>query len=338
MYYLTNKKQKSMKNLKFILLALFVSSILFQSCEKAESDFNYLESFSFKDVKVHGVMAGNLIEIYVPYETDYKNLIPLGEISEGANISPAFGQALDFTEDVIFTVTAEDGTVNKYTVRVLVETYCDFESFTLGETGYWNGSDLSGEYVSGNLRFKNSYTDEFGFPSWSGFAYSNLVNTSTAGFGNQYSVYAGAGAASSKKFGLACIFGKAELIMEKPTTMQSIYLTNSTYSALSMKLGDTYAKKFGGTSGTDADWFMLSIEGIDKNNQVTDTITVYLADYRSNDSSKDFVLSTWAKTDLTKLGEVQKLNFWLTSSDNGNYGMNTPAYFCIDNIFGIVTK
>jgi len=325
-----------MKKLKFILVVLIAVSFLFQSCEKAESDFNYLESFSFKDVKIHGVMAGNLIEVYVPYGTDYKNLIPLGEVSESATISPEFGVAQDFTEDVIFTVTAEDGTVNKYTIRVLVETYCDFESFTLGEIGYWNGSDLSGEYVSGNLRFKNSYSVTYN--SWSGFAYSNLKNITTAGFSNQYSVYAGSGANNSAKFGLACLFGKAEITLEKPTTMQEIYITNTTYSALSMKLGDDYAKKFGGQAGTDPDWFMLSIEGIDKNNQVTDTISVYLADFRSTDSSKDYILSTWGKLDLTKLGEINKMNFWLTSSDNGDWGMNTPAYFCIDNLFGIVTK
>jgi len=28
---------------------------------------------------------------------------------------------------------------------------------------------------------------------------------------------------------------------------------------------------------------------------------------------------------------VSKLGFELSSSDNGDYGMNTPAYFCFDN-------
>ena len=36
--------------------------------------------------------------------------------------------------------------------------------------------------------------------------------------------------------------------------------------------------------------------------------------------------------------EVKKLHFSLSSTDNGDWGMNTPAYFCMDDIKGIVKK
>ena len=325
-----------MKNFKLIIIALFAVSILFVSCEKEKSSFNDLYSFGFQDVEVHGLISRTIIEVYVPYGTDYSNLIPQGEIPEGATITPAFGTALDFTEDVIFTITAEDGTEKAYTIKLYVDSYTTFEELALTETGYWNGSDESGEFVSGNVTFKNSYNTAWS--SWSGFAYSNLIDVTTTGFGNQYSTYAGVGANDSKKFGLTSIFGTAELIFTVPTTSEEIYLTNATYSALSMKEGDNYAKKFGGETGNDKDWFLLTIEGFDTSDQSTGTVEVYLADYRFDNSTEDYIVKDWIKTDLTTLGEIKKLTFSLSSSDNGDYGMNTPAYFCMDNLYGIVKK
>ena len=35
------------------------------------------------------------------------------------------------------------------------------------------------------------------------------------------------------------------------------------YAALAMLQGDAFSKKFGGPDGTDADWFLLTIEGFD---------------------------------------------------------------------------
>jgi len=56
-----------------------------------------------------------------------------------------------------------------------------------------------------------------------------------------------------------------------------------------------------------------------------------LADYRFEDNAEDYILNEWIYVDLTVLGEVDSLQFSLTSSDTGAVGMNTPAYFCIDN-------
>ncbi|WP_375578871.1 T9SS type A sorting domain-containing protein [Marivirga tractuosa] len=41
--------------------------------------------------------------------TDIRNLVPEIEISEGASINPDSNEAMDFTETVIYTVTAQDG-------------------------------------------------------------------------------------------------------------------------------------------------------------------------------------------------------------------------------------
>ena len=59
---------------------------------------------------------------------------------------------------------------------------------------------------------------------------------------------------------------------------------------------------------------------------------VYLADYRFADNSLDYILDTWTFVDLKPLGEVATLEFALSSSDTGDFGMNTPAYFCLDTL------
>jgi hypothetical protein len=106
-----------------------------------------------------------------------------------------------------------------------------------------------------------------------------------------------------------------------------VYVTNSTYAALSMLNGDAVAKKF---SYADHDWFKLKIKGFDHTGEAKDSIDFYLADFRTSSSAG--IISEWTKVDLSSLGDVQKLQFSLSSSDNGAWGMNTPAYFCIDDL------
>ena len=44
------------------------------------------------------------------------------------------------------------------------------------------------------------------------------------------------------------------------------------------------------------------------------------------------VVDSWELVDLSTLGTVYGLSFGLSSSDNGDWGMNTPAYFAMDNL------
>jgi hypothetical protein len=113
--------------------------------------------------------------------------------------------------------------------------------------------------------------------------------------------------------------------------VEGFYVTNSTWAALSMENGDEYAKKFGGETGDDQDWFRLSVWGY-LNGAVTDTVHFYLADYRFENNEEDYIVKTWEWVDLSMLGKVDSLLFDLASADVGDFGINTPAYFCIDNL------
>ncbi|QZE15283.1 DUF4465 domain-containing protein [Halosquirtibacter laminarini] len=56
--------------------------------------------------------------------------------------------------------------------------------------------------------------------------------------------------------------------------------------------GVDYAKKFGGTSGDDKDWLKLIVRGCDAANKETGKTETYLADYRFDDNTKDYILDS----------------------------------------------
>lgn len=98
-----------------------------------------------------------------------------------------------------------------------------------------------------------------------------------------------------------------------------VYVTNSAYGYYVMRDGNTFCKKF-----TESDWCMLHIHGL-LNGQETGAIDFNLANGTD-------ILDHWARLDLTALGTVDAIYFQMSSSDSSQWGMNTPAYFCLDQI------
>ncbi len=214
------------------------------------------------------------------------------------------------------------------------QTVVTFDDLTLTPNSYWSGSDSSGGFTSGGVYFENSYT---GY--WSGgFIYSNTNDVTTAGYTNDFSAFTGNGGNGSANYSVN--YGSSSIDFGTEKVIGSIQLTNSTYAALSMRDGDAFGKVFGSVNGADGnpdgtngeDFFRLLIVGRDAQSAVTDTVVFYLADFRFANNMEDYILNTWQTVDLTSLGEVQFLEFELESSDIGNWGINTPAYFALDNI------
>jgi hypothetical protein len=206
------------------------------------------------------------------------------------------------------------------------------ENLSVGADGFWNGSDATGEFASGGAHFQNTYTAEYS--NWSGFAYSSRNDTTTPGFENQYSAIPGSGANGSKVYAVGLMgmgAAPASIVFDLPTTVVSVAVTNTTYAYLSMKNGDAFAKKFGGADGTEPDWFKLTITGSHADDS-TASVEVYLADFRGDDPGADVLVDDWIEIDLVSLGEVSTLSFALSSTDNGDYGMNTPGYFALDDL------
>ena len=76
----------------------------------------------------------------------------------------------------------------------------------------------------------------------------------------------------------------------------------------------------------------MTIIGYNAAGDSVKSLDFFLADYRFADNSKDYIVDKWTVVDLTALGKVNKLTFRFSSSDNGDYGMNTPAYVCLDDL------
>jgi hypothetical protein len=112
--------------------------------------------------------------------------------------------------------------------------------------------------------------------------------------------------------------------------LKGFYVSNSTYAYNSMKFGDFVAKKFGGNTGKDQDSFVLIIRSY-KQSKAVDSQRVVLADFRFSDSAKDYILNQWKFVTL-KDAYTDSIAFDLVSSDNGQFGMNTPAFFVLDGV------
>ena len=205
----------------------------------------------------------------------------------------------------------------------LTATFDDLGLTTVAPGSFLDPPTSGGSFSSGGITFLND-------GSFSGFSASTTMDSTTPGFGNQYSNITGAGAGGSAGFGIA--FSDSTIILSTPQTVLGAEFTNTTYAALSMRDGDAFAKQFGGATGDDPDFFRLLIEGIDDLGGSTGFVELMLADYRFADGALDFILDQWVFLDLTGLGIVSELRFGFESSDVGTFGINTPTYFAIDNL------
>ena len=98
-----------------------------------------------------------------------------------------------------------------------------------------------------------------------------------------------------------------------------------------MKDGDAFAKKFGGASGNDPDWFKITIKAF-SNGNFQDSTDFFLADFRFGNNAQDYILKDWGYATLLTSNPIDSVYFELSSSDVGSWGMNTPAFFALDEL------
>lgn len=246
------------------------------------------------------------------------------------------------TEEIMkshpFRVSAVAGTFAlALSLHAATAAVVNFDSVVLPPAGYQNGSLPTDNFNFGGVSFFNSYDTTYG--SWSGFAISNHADTTTAGYLNQYSAITGSGAGGSANYAVGYYSSystSTNVSLGSLTNLTGLgaSITNTTYTALSMADGDMFSKKFGGTSGNDADWLRLTIQGF-AGGSLTGTIDFYLADFRSADNAQDYIVRDWRFVDFSALGTADEIRFSMSSSDNGPFGMNTPSYFAVDHFLAV---
>ncbi|MEO6833725.1 MAG: DUF4465 domain-containing protein [Chitinophagaceae bacterium] len=223
------------------------------------------------------------------------------------------------------TVFAQLGTFDRWTLPKADTFYVNYS-----QPGVDVGIDEA------NVHYPCVYDTAFGGLWVSGFAFSNMTDTLTKGFKNQYSAkYKRAVDTLPIQYMVANGQHNYVKTLAKGQ-ITSLWVTNTTYAYYSMYDGDAFAKKFGGPSGNDPDWFKLTIRGYDtKGVYPSDSTEFYLADFRFADNSKDYIIHDWTPINVPfKYNQsLDSVTFNLSSSDTGMFGINTPLYFALDNVF-----
>jgi hypothetical protein len=220
-------------------------------------------------------------------------------------------------------------------------TIATFDTLPLGVDTFWNGTLTSTGFADGDAFFVTSFdTATYGgvlYDNWSGFAYSNMYYTDTVVHSDsvltnamQFSTVTGGGYGGSSTFAVAYDAGNTKIYLTgsaKGAPVAGFYATNTEYAYLSMKYGDAFEPKF---TYANKDSFVLKITGWYNGSPIGDTVSFYLADFRDSLVSPG-ILTTWQWVSLTSLGNADSLIFSFASSQTGQFGINTPTYFALDN-------
>jgi hypothetical protein len=211
----------------------------------------------------------------------------------------------------------------------------DWENYNIQENGFIKDAMPTGQFSSGGVVLNNTYVNDPLYPYWTGWILSAGNDTDTPGFINEHSARPGEGADGSDNYAVTYVVGESIIKFDDysiPRKFTAISITNNTYAYKSMLEGDQFAKRFGGEDGNDKDFFILTIKGYNDGVVMNDSIDFVLADYRFDNNDEDYILQDWEAIDVSKIGDADSLSLRLFSSDNSSFGMNTPAYICLDNI------
>lgn len=212
---------------------------------------------------------------------------------------------------------------------IQAQTIETFETFSLDTNSFYKDTN-SVPFTGSNATFRHKWTTG-GFAYWSGgFSYTNKKDTANGNFSNLYNCRALNGYNNSNYY----VTGQNNGIIKLNapfSIVDGFYFTNTTYAYKSMKFGDSFAKKFGGVSGNDPDYFRVIVKGYKNGILKSDSSVFYLADFRSSNNSLDYIVEGWQYVSCSNIGQVDSIKFTMQSSDVGSFGINTPLFFSLDN-------
>ncbi|HBC29194.1 MAG TPA: hypothetical protein DC006_06005 [Prevotellaceae bacterium] len=208
----------------------------------------------------------------------------------------------------------------------------DFEGSyfsALIDTPQYNGPMLYGE-LSSNYRWTdpattltggmtNKWGGQYGF-SEGGAAISNYLDAnvdSLHSYDTQLAVPVSNGSSN-----FVVVYDEATLSFSDGVAreVKSIDMIGTTYMLSVAKQGNGIARAL--TLGTD--YLNVKIKGFNGTNP-TDSVNVALC-------AAGGFMTKWCTCSIASLGKVTSLKFTMEGSDTGEYGLNTPAYFALDNV------
>ena len=120
-------------------------------------------------------------------------------------------------------------------------------------------------------------------------------------------------------------FPKSEITFNTGKSYEVVgaYFNLNTYTFYSILYGDGYARAF-----TEGDKLTLIVHGVNSDEN-ENTVEITLASFSNGCLNAN---TGWQYVDLSSLGVVEELYFTMKSTDSGQWGMNTPSYFCMDKL------
>ena len=271
------------------------------------------------------VVAGG-DEPYTYTWTDQMNEVVGNEATLSASPEYSWGYRLTVTSADGQTVTAKTG------VRVLGDAVtASMDDNYLDEESHWAYDPTTATSVEDGFYSGSYYFNSGAYPSWNywyGYSLSNETATSYATLNDQWHSAVGEGHNGSSNYCISFPEGQFIEITNSADgdVLKGAYVSNSAYAYMGMAQGDGFATAF-----SQGSWFKLTAVGFDAEGEETARTDFYLADYRSEKALDHYILDTWQWMDLRPLGKVAKVRFLIDGSDKGQYGLNTAAYFALDD-------
>ena len=287
---------------------------------------------------------------------EWFDLSPLGEVKEiyftmeSTDVDPMWGMNTPgyFCMDRL-TVSKEVEEEEFDGITLDLTNPTNPETFTFNTTGEWtetyNDIDFT-HWESQVFRFSHLIGGEgtsYGGLAWNGFTVSQNASDASADYllDTQWGCMAkgGISAVNSNEIyvdaerpyivanysswetenSLSITFNDGNLY-----TLNGMYVTNSPYPYYTNIAGDDFANGL----TNEGDYFKVIAYGVKADNSV-ETAEFTLAEFKNGSLQQ---VTEWTWWDLSSLGTIKEVYFTMESSDTGQWGMNTPAYFCMDRI------
>lgn len=199
--------------------------------------------------------------------------------------------------------------------------FCDTENTGLTYDGFidsgYGASLASGGYAVSNY-WSETY-DGFGFDRQ--LTVSTTKNPGPGADGSDNFMIVNSSRNTLEDANSAFSATKPLYIDGKEFEPEYVYATNTSYVLNSLHNGDSYS-----SPATENTWFRLYAEGVKADGS---KVYTYIDLCKGTDIEQE-----WVKFDLTPLGKVKELYFFVMGSDDlcGDYGLNTPGYAAVDNL------
>lgn len=302
---------------KFLALAtVAVTAAVFTGCSSDDEPFADFEG-NVKNPVSRAVVQGD--STIITFD-DFASTMMAMPTSYGANYYGAAGTYAQVTQitDNVFT-----SDVNKIS----------------GSTAFWNGGIALSKW---NYRSNPATPTGITVPGdtvpadwW--YSYNNQMsvyntastdgaNNNAGHSGNNFAVVYGYKDSYNSQW-----MDKPSFILNESSTLKGLWYCNSSYCYGVMVNGNKFGNigVAGSMSGTNG-YFEVLLECYDEDNELLDTKHLILADYRTGHTTV-VPVTTWTYWPIN-VDDVKTVKFNFTGSDTGAYGLNTPAYLCIDDI------